>query len=162
MPEVMKNSENLLFVKPEMLENIKEEARKSPRRIARLLMHLTHEDPVQEMLIAMCRGCSVAPNRAVGRSESLLVVEGELLLILFDENGQVVQRVEMALPGSGKAFLYRFSSTPWHTMIPLSEMVVVHEALQGPFVQSSEPMPEWIPQDPTELKNFLNQAAGRS
>jgi cupin fold WbuC family metalloprotein len=162
MPEVIKNSENLLFINPEMVENIKEEARKSSSLIARLLMHLSHEDPVQEMLIAMCRGCAVAPNRALGRSESLQVVEGEIMLIMFDENGEVIQRVEMGSPGSDKAFLYRFTSTPWHTMVPLTEMVMVHETLQGPFVQSSETPPEWIPQDPTELKNLLNQAAVRS
>lgn len=159
MPEVINNRENLLFVNPEMVENIKEEARKSSRLIARLLMHLSHEDPVQEMLIAMCRGCAVTPNRALGRSESLQVVEGEILLIMFNENGRVIQKVEMGSSMSGKPFLYRFTSTPWHTMVPLTEMVVVHESLQGPFVQSSQPMPEWIPQNPTELKNFLNQAA---
>jgi len=162
MPEIIKNNENLLFVNLEMVENIKEEARKSSRLIARLLMHLSHEDPVQEMLIAMCRGCAVAPNRALGRSESLQVVEGEMLLIMFNENGEVIQKIEMGPPGSDKAFLYRFTSTPWHTMVPLTEMVVVHETLQGPFVQSSEAPPEWIPQDPNELRNFLNQAATRS
>jgi len=120
-------------------------------------MHLTHEDPVQEMLIAMCRGCAVAPNRAVGRSESLQMVEGEMLLILLDESGEVVQRVEMGVPASGKTFLYRFTSTPWHTMIPLTDMVVVHEALQGPFVKSSEAAPEWMPKDPAELSAFLEQ-----
>ena len=156
MPEIIKNSENLLFVDLEVVENVKKEARKSPRLIARLLMHLSHEDPVQEMLIAMCRGCAVVPNRAVGRSESLQVVEGEMLLIVFNENGEVIQQVEMGSPGSGKAFLYRFTSTPWHTMVPLTEMVVVHESLQGPFQKSSDPLPGWVPTDADDMKHFLH------
>jgi len=93
-------------------------------------MHFDHEDPVQEMLIALGRNCAVMPNRSVGRSESLQVVKGELLLIIFDDNGNVVKRVEMGPAGSDKVFLYRLSSTPWHTMIPLTKMVVVHEALE--------------------------------
>jgi len=157
MPEVIKNSEELLFINYEIVAQIKDEARQSPRQMARLLMHFDHQDPVQEMLIAMGRDCAVMPNRSVDRSESLQVVEGELLLIVFDDNGKVVQQVEMGPPGSGKIFLYRLSSTPWHTMIPLTKMVVVHEALQGPFKQSSEPLPDWVPGDSASLKRFLKE-----
>jgi cupin fold WbuC family metalloprotein len=87
----------------------------------------------------------------------LQVVKGELLLIVFDDDGKVVQRVKMGPVGSGEVFLYRLSSTPWHTMIPLSEIVVVHEALQGPFNNSSEPLPDWVPGDSQDLKQFLKE-----
>ena len=157
MPEVLRNSKELLFINSEIVTQIKNEAQQSSRLMARLLMHLSHEDPVQEMLIAMGRDCAVMPNRSVGRSESLQVIEGELLLIVFDDNGKVVQRVEMGPLGSGKAFLYRLSSTPWHTMIPLTKMVVVHEALQGPFKKSTEPLPDWVPCDSAGLKQFLQE-----
>ena len=157
MPEVIKNSEELLFINNELVEQIIEEASQSQRHMARLLMHFDHEDPVQEMLIALGRNCPVMPNRSVGRSESLQVVQGELLLIIFDDNGNVVKRVEMRPAGSDKVFLYRLSSTPWHTMIPLSEIVVVHEALQGPFNNSSEPLPDWVPGDSQDLKQFLKE-----
>ena len=157
MPEVIKNSEELLFINNELVEQIIEEASQSQRHMARLLMHFDHEDPVQEMLIALGRNCAVMPNRSVGRSESLQVVKGELLLIIFDDNGNVVKRVEMSPAGSDKVFLYRLSSTPWHTMIPLSEIVVVHEALQGPFNNSSEPLPDWVPGDSQDLKQFLKE-----
>ena len=155
MPEVIKNTEELLFINNELVEQIIGEARQSQRHMARLLLHFDHEDPVQEMLIAMGRDCMVTPNRSVGRSESLNVVKGELLLIVFDDNGKVVQRVEMGPVGSGKVFLYRLSSTPWHTMIPLSEIVVVHEVIEGPFDNSSEPLPDWVPDDSQALKRFL-------
>ena len=157
MPEVIKNSEELLFINNELVDQIIGEAKQSQRHMARLLMHFDHEDPVQEMLIAMGRDCAVMPNRSVGRSESLQVVKGELLLIVFDDDGKVVQRVKMGPVGSGEVFLYRLSSTPWHTMIPLSEIVVVHEALQGPFNNSSEPLPDWVPGDSQDLKQFLKE-----
>ena len=157
MPEVIKNSEELLFINNKLVEQIIEEASQSQRHMARLLMHIDHEDPVQEMLIAMGRDCAVMPNRSVGRSESLQIGKGELLLIVFDDKGKIVQRVEMGPTGSDKVFLYRLSSTPWHTMIPLTEMVVVHEGLQGPFKQSLEPLPGWVPGDSDVLKRFLKE-----
>ena len=155
MPEVIKNSEELLFINNELVEQIIEEASQSQRHMARLLMHFDHEDPVQEMLIAMGRDCTVIPNRSPGRSESLQIVKGELLLIVFDDNGKVVSRVEMGPSGSDKVFIYRLSSTPWHTMIPLSEIIVVHEVIEGPFSNSSDPMPDWVPENPDDLKQFL-------
>ena len=157
MPEVIKNSEELLFINNDLVEQIIEEASQSQRHMARLLMHFDHEDPVQEMLIALGRNCAVMPNRSVGRSESLQVVQGELLLVIFDDNGNVLKRIEMGPAGSDKVFLYRLSSTPWHTMIPLTKMVVVHEALEGPFKQSSEPLPDWLPGDSESLKRFLKE-----
>jgi cupin fold WbuC family metalloprotein len=157
MPEVIKNSEERLFINNDLIEQLIEEASQSQRHMARLLMHFDHKDPVQEMLIAMDRNCAVMPNCSVGRSESLQVVQGELLLVIFDDNGNVVKRIEMGPTGSDKVFLYRLSSTPWHTMIPLTKMVVVHETLQGPFKQSSEPLPDWIPGDSESLKRFLKE-----
>ena len=156
MPEVIKNSEELLFINNELVEQIVKEASQSQRHMARLLMHFEHEDPVQEMLIAMGRDCAVMPNRSPGRSESLQVVKGELLLIVFDDNGKILQRVKMGPYGSDKTFLYRLSSTPWHTMIPLSKIVVVHEVIEGPFVNSSDPLPDWVPNNTEDLKKFLN------
>jgi cupin fold WbuC family metalloprotein len=155
MPEVIKNTEELLFINNELVEQITKEARHSQRNMARLLLHLSHEDLVQEMLIAMGINCSVTPNRSVGRSESLQVVKGELLLVIFDDNGKVVSKIEMASSDSDKVFLYRLSSTPWHTMIPLSEIVIVHEVIEGPFSNSSDPIPDWVPQNPDGLKQFL-------
>ncbi len=155
MPEITKNSEEMLFINHKMVERIKDEALQSPRQMARLLMHLSHEDPVQEMLIAMGRDCAVTPNSSIGQSESLQLVEGELLLVVFDENGKVMQQIEMAPPGNNKIFLYRLSSTPWHTMIPLTEIVVVHETLQGPFKKSSDPLPDWVPTEAISMNQFL-------
>ena len=157
MPEVIKNSEERLFINNDLVEQIIEETSQSQRHMARLLMHFDHEDPVQEMLIAMGRNCAVMPNCSVGRSESLQVVQGELLLVIFDDNGNVVKRIEMGPYGSDKTFLYRLSSTPWHTMIPLSKIVVVHEVIEGPFVNSSDPLPDWIPGDSESLKRFLKE-----
>ena len=157
MPEVIKNSEELLFINNELVEQIIEEASQSQRHMARLLMHFDHEDPVQEMLIAMGRDCMVMPNQSIGRSESLQVVKGELLLIVFDDNGKILQRVKMGPYGSDKTFLYRLSSTPWHTMIPLSKIVVIHEVIEGPFVNPSDPLPDWIPGDAESLKRFLKE-----
>ena len=101
MPEITKNNKEMLFINNKMVEDIKGEAYQSSRKMARLLMHLSHEDPVQEMLIAMGRECIVTPNSSIGRSESLQLVEGELLLVVFDGKGKVIKQIVKTI-GSGK------------------------------------------------------------
>jgi len=157
MSEVIKNNSDILFVNHEMIEKIKYEALQSPRHMARLLMHLSHEDTVQEMLIAMGRECAITPNSAAGKSESLQIIEGQLLLVIFDMEGNVVRKEEMSAFANNGSSIYRLNSTPWHTMIPLTEMVVVHETLQGPFESSSEPLPSWIPTDSVSMKKFMQE-----
>ena len=157
MPEVIKNNSDVLFVNHEMIEEVKYEALQSPRHMARLLMHLSHEDMVQEMLIAMGKNCLVTPNSSIGKSESLQVVEGRLLLVIFDQNGNVVKEEEMGPIGSNFSSIYRLNSTPWHTMVPLTEMVVVHETLQGPFGNSSDVMPNWVPSESSGMEKFIQQ-----
>jgi len=155
MPEVIKNTENFIGIGPDWIVRLKEEAKGSPNRRARLLMHQSIDDPIQEMLIAFHKNCLIPPNQSPGKSESLQVIEGELLLVIFDDRGHTTDRIEMGAVGGDKMFLYRFCSTPWHTMIPRTEFIVVHECIQGPFVESEEPVPGWVPTDPDSLNSFL-------
>ena len=157
MSDIIKNNKEILFIDNKTTKEIILRARNSDRNMARLLMHLSHENPVQEMLIAMTKGCLVMPNRSVGKSESLQLIEGEMLLVIFSENGEVKNSIRMGPPSTKLNFLYRLSNTPWHTMIPLSEVVVVHETLQGPFEALSENLPSWLPQNNESLKSLITQ-----
>jgi hypothetical protein len=42
-------------------------------------------------------------------------------------------------------------------MIPITEMVVVHETLQGPFENSTEPLPNWVPSNADNMKYFMQE-----
>lgn len=162
MPEVFKNTENFIKIDKEWLTRLKQEADHSPKHLSRLCMHRDTQDVVQEMVLAFTRNCLISPNSTSGKSESLTVVEGEMLLVLFDDNGQVLDRIEMGPVGSHKAFMYRLCSACWHTMIPLTDHVIVHECIEGPFVKSTASLPGWIPTKSEELKIFLNQIALRN
>lgn len=156
MAEVFKNNEDLIEVNQQWLDYLKEEAKKSPNRRARLLMHHSLQDPVQEMIIAFCKDSTVTVHRTPKRSESLQVVEGEVLIVMFDEGGNITHRFEMGPLGSGKTFIYRIKSVPWHMVIPLTDIVVIHESLQGPFEKVDECFPTWIPQDTLSNKIFID------
>jgi cupin fold WbuC family metalloprotein len=143
MPEVFKNSENLIEINEDWLVRLKNEAKNSPNLRARLLMHRSGDDTVQEMIIAFCKGASTPVHRSPTKSESLQVLEGAVRVILFDENGKKTHQFDMGPLGSGKTFIYRIGNVPWHQIIPLTDVVVIHESLQGPFEKIDDPAPAW-------------------
>jgi glucose-6-phosphate isomerase len=129
------------------LEDLKHAASHSPLKRARLCLHRTHDDQVQEMVIAFCRGTYNPPHRHQNKSESFHVIEGELLIIFFDDRGKVTRRIKLGPPNAESTFLYRLSSDLWHTVVPLSEFVIIHETTTGPFVRGATECAAWAPDD---------------
>jgi len=126
------------------LERLKAAAAASPRRRARLCLHQAPADRVQEMVIALGRDTQIRPHRHPGRSESIHVLEGAALVVLFDDLGAELRRLGLGL-GPEEARLYRLSSNTWHTLLPLSELVVVHEVVEGPFDGGGQEFAAWAP-----------------
>jgi len=162
MPSVFFNKDEILEVQEEWLSRLKNEAKREPRRRARLCLHMVPEDSIQEMLIVLCNDALVRPHCTLNKTESFHVVEGELRMIMFDDQGNVTRRFDMGPLGSGKPFMARFASSPWYTYKPLSEFIVIHEITRGPFDPSGTAFPVWAPENAPELKAFLERAAEKS
>ena len=64
MPEVFTHSEPLVEVGPDWLTRLKTAAEESPLRRARLCLHVTPNDTVQEMIERMLSGFSANTIRA--------------------------------------------------------------------------------------------------
>ena len=87
-----------------------------------------------EQLVSIEKDTKIYPNCSKGKSESLNVLEGKMKLINFDNNGNVTKKLNMEpLGSSANPFLYRFNKCEWHTMVAISDLVLVHEILEGPF-----------------------------
>ena len=155
---IYKNAENLILIGEDWVNRLAQEAPQSPRQISRLLAHTSPDQKVQEMLIAFTDKCWIKPNRSIGRSETLIVLRGEVRVIFFDEGGRAERHIDFAPLGGGKPAYYRLSSAPWHTMTALSPVAVVHEILEGPFMASQDPPPPWMPQSEEALREFVQKA----
>lgn len=157
MSNIFLNKDNFISINNDWLDKLENAARQSERQVARLLIHTSPNEAVQEMLIAFTNQCAITPNRAIKKSESLHVLRGEIALIFFNEDGMVKEKLVMAPLGSGKPFMYRLCSTPWHTMISLTPLAVVHEILQGPFMQPNEILPDWIIDKDAEWRRVVKE-----
>jgi len=156
--EVLYTTEPVTQVNADDIARLKEMAKANPRRRVRLCGHLDAEDRLHEMLIVHSRGNYVPPHRHPGKSESFHIVEGALAVIVFTDGGEVTDVVRMGPPGSGDAFFYRLSEVRYHTVIPMSDMVVFHETTNGPFRREEMEFAPWAPGEdapPERQKAFV-------
>jgi cupin fold WbuC family metalloprotein len=109
------------------------------------------------MVIAFCRGSFNRPHRHRNKTESFHVIEGKLMVVFFDDCGRIVRGIRMGPYGGDQTFLYRLSSSVWHTVVPLTEFVIIHETTTGPFLKEETEYPAWGPgeTDGEEIKAFM-------
>lgn len=70
------------------------------------------------------------------------MIEGKLLVVVFDEHGEVTDKFIMEREST---FIFRLGRGIIHTNIPLTD-VVFHEVIEGPFVGKDDSVfPEWAP-----------------
>ncbi|MBF0156823.1 MAG: cupin fold metalloprotein, WbuC family [Magnetococcales bacterium] len=143
-----------------MLSRLKSAAEIAPLGRARLCLHRDHDDPVQEMIIVHTRRSWDRPHRHRRKSISIMLLEGRLRLPLFADDGQVITCLELGTMTSALPFMTRFSEGEWYACVPVTEPVVIYEALTGPFRKGEDFYPDWAPEEGPELAALLRRAAG--
>jgi len=137
--------QDIIEIHPKQLAALKQGAAAAPLRRARLCLHKSHADAVQEMVIAFCRDTYNRPHRHWGKSESFHVIEGRVAIVFFDDEGRQSRHVCLGTRSDGLPFLYRLASDLWHAVIPLTEYVIIHETTTGPFVPGQTEFAPWSP-----------------
>ena len=117
----------------EDLDFIKRAALASPRRRARICAHKTNDDVLHEMLIVLVSGGYIRPHKHPTKSESFHVIEGEINILIFDEDGTPSRVNHLSGSDPRKSFYFRLPPDVYHTVLLLSEIAVVHETTSGPF-----------------------------
>lgn len=153
-----RHQQDIAVVGADMVEALIEAARLDPRGRARFNLHHGDDDPLHEMVIAMTRQSLTMPHRHVGKSESLHLMRGILALVAFNDDGKVMRCMRLGPSlAPGRPQIVRFCAPVWHTVIPLSEIMVVHEVTNGPFVQGKNmEIPAWAPPS-DELETWVDR-----
>jgi cupin fold WbuC family metalloprotein len=130
------NEHGVFLLDAAVVESLKQAARMSPLRRARICMHQDLESPVQEMIIALCRDSLVQPHRHPTRKpESYHLIEGNMNVNIFDDSGILIQVLELRQNGPR---LYRIEGGVWHQPVAISECAIYHEVYTGPFTKEKD------------------------
>ena len=145
-PEILVASGDVTLIGAAELEQVKRMALASPSGRARICAHQKSSDALHEMLIAMGGGRYVRPHAHYGKSESFHMVEGELTIVLFANDGRIQQLVDLSATGA-QSLYYRLSSPTVHTVVLRTALAVFHETTNGPFRPSDAYFPAWSPDE---------------
>jgi cupin fold WbuC family metalloprotein len=157
IPSIFLSGQDFIQISQAQIEELKGMALQAEFKRARICLHPNHQDPIQEMIIAFCKGTYFRPHRHQNKSESFHMIEGKLAIIFFDDQGAVTRRVVLEAGKSTSPFIYRLNQSLWHTIVILSEFALVHEITNGPFVWEEREFAPWslVETDVEGIEKFL-------
>ena len=101
----------------------------------RINLHQDNCDPLHEMIIAIRPDSYIRPHKHPGKSESFHIIYGEVDIVIFEDDGTIRELVSLSAIDKEKAFYYHMSKPFFHTLVIYSDLLVVHEITNGPFVK---------------------------
>ncbi|HEI7949980.1 TPA: WbuC family cupin fold metalloprotein [Proteus mirabilis] len=124
------------------LANLYKEAEKSERLRSHLLLHQSHQDKVQRLLIALVKGSYVEPHyhELPHQWEMFIILEGTIEVTLYDHMGSIIENF---LAGENTDIsIVSLEPNEIHSIKCISSQALMLEIKEGPF-------------DPNYAKKFL-------
>lgn len=127
----------------ELINKLYIEAKKSDRKRSHYLLHKSHQDKVQRLLIAMIKGSYVEPHfhELPHQWELFQVLDGLVKITFYSNDGSVNKCLEIGDNSDVK--LIEIHPNESHSVECLSKKALLFEVKEGPF-------------DPNFAKKFIN------
>lgn len=121
-------------------------ARHSARQRSHYNVHQSLADPVQKLFVAATRDSYFRPHRHSDKNEFAIVIAGQVDIILFDDNANIVNRQRLG-PGTA-AVAFEILPNIWHSWLVVTDQALFFEVKQGPYI--AETAAEFAPWAPPE------------
>lgn len=116
-----------------LLDSVTEQAKKNSRLRMNYNFHESMDASIHRMLNALEPGTYLPPHRHKNpdKEEVYLVLRGSLLVVLFDDEGTVTEKVHLN-PANG-VYGMEIPAGAWHCIVVLESGTVIYEVKQGPY-----------------------------
>jgi cupin fold WbuC family metalloprotein len=148
LPAIIGSQLQDIFVTPppikrltqELLDNIAQQARRSPRLRQNYNLH-DGSEKVQRFINVLQPGTYVRPHRhhrtaGMNGFEFFLVFQGELGMIIMDGYGQILDIERVSANGSTRGV--ELPQGTYHTLVALAPDTVILELKEGPYEPSTD------------------------
>lgn len=127
----------------------------------RLCTHKDTTDRIHEMFIILGRNIYIRPHKHLNKAESFHVIEGTANIVIFDEEGKILEVMEVSDYNSGNKFYYKIYEPYYHTVCVISSFLVFQETTSGPFNKSDTVYAPWAPEekDVVAVKAYMEKLA---
>lgn len=146
-PEVYLAEGEIASIGQREIDLLKTAVTATPLKRVRINLHPSSEDELHEMFIVLQQGSYVRPHKHPNKSEAFHAVYGSAQVVIFDDEGNIKQVVHLDADKVDKPFYYRMSKPYFHTLIVQSELFIVHEITNGPFVPGGTIFAPFAPDD---------------
>ncbi len=151
-PDVFVLKEKTYVVDRRIIEWLKSKALASPTRRARICLHETSDEIVQEMIIAVHKTSFVPPHYHPYKEETFNVMEGKASMLIFSADGKITEKYELSAltsleQKSADSYFYRVKRNTIHGLVLKTEWLIFHEVTSGPYRSDGIKIPDWAPKD---------------
>jgi len=141
-----------------LFDSVEALADKSPRRRMNHNFHSGPDDNPHRFLNVLLYGTYIRPHRHADppKSESFVLLEGAVDVIIFDDEGTVRDRYSLGSESSqGRLWGVDLPPGVWHTILPRTARAVCFEVKPGPWRPSNDKeFAGWAPaeDDPSSVE----------
>ncbi|EOW6510398.1 WbuC family cupin fold metalloprotein [Cronobacter malonaticus] len=132
------------LIKTSQFDLLFEQAKNSARLRSHLLLHNSHQEKVQRLLIAMVKGSYVEPHyhELPQQWEMFTILQGKVQVTLFDTKGEILSQFPA---GEGtEVTIVELSPGDIHSVECISEKAIMMEVKEGPFDPAyAKSFPRW-------------------
>ena len=118
-----------MIITKELLDEVTEKAKASPRLRANLDLRNSAEDNSQRMLNALEPGTIMPIHRHLASSETVIIIRGRIRWLFYDEQGRITESTE--LWSDGDVRMLNVEKGRWHSLECLESGSVLFEAKDG-------------------------------
>ena len=150
-------SEGISYISKTEIDTEETKSASLESKRSRICFHQANADLIHEMVITFHKNTYIRPHKHLAKSESYMVINGEIDLIFFNDDGKIKERIPMGSYSSTNPFYLRSISAEWHTVLIKSEFATILETTNGPFVNNECVFAEWAPEtsDTYGIHTFL-------
>ena len=125
-----------MIINTDLLNNLTEQAKSSPRLRMNMDLRNSPEDKSQRMLNAIEPGSPLPIHRHQKSSETVVCLRGRLVWEFYDEHERIcTERIELS--PNGPIVALNVPIGQWHTVKALESGSVIMEAKDGPYEPQS-------------------------
>lgn len=148
------------LITEELLDSVTAQAKENERLRKNYNFHDSMDAPIHRMINAFEPNTYLPPHRhkSPDKEEVYLVLRGSLLVLLFDDKGNVTEKVNL----SSKSGVYgiEIPAATWHCIVVMESGTIIYELKQGPYAPlTPENLAPWGPDatNATEVEAFMQR-----
>lgn len=120
-----------MLLKATILNQLTEEAKKSPRLRMNYNLHKTYNDAVQRMFNAIEPGAIIPVARHPYSNETLILLRGSLKIVIYNSKKEIIEEAILDITKGNIG--YHIPKGTWHTVQSLESGTVLFETREGPY-----------------------------